>query len=74
MGGLEGCVGVALSLSNVYTRLYTGMVSPLLGCLLLLFSSHLTTLDSQVLLQLHALCLGLTQVSAPLGKLLLQLV
>jgi len=49
------------------------MVSPLQGCLLLLFSSHLITLASQVLLQLQALCLGLKQVSVPPDKLLLQL-
>jgi len=64
-------VGIAKSLSNVYTCLLTGMVSPLQGCLPLLFSNHLITLASQVLLQLQALCPGLTQVSVPPGELLL---
>ncbi len=50
------------------------MVSLLEGCFPLLFSSHLFTLASQVLLQLHALCLCLKQVSVPPEKLLLQLV
>ncbi len=73
-GGWEGRVGVAKSLSAVYTCLLTGTVSPLQGCLLLLFSSHFFTLGTQVLLQLQALYLGLKQVSVRPDKLLLQLV
>ena len=61
-------------MSAVYTCLHTGTVSLLEGCFLLLFSSHLFTLDIQVLLHLQALCLGLKQVSVRPDKLLLQLV
>jgi len=50
------------------------MVSPLQGYSLPLVSSHLITLVSKLLLQLEELFVGSTQVSAPLGKLLLQLV
>ncbi len=50
------------------------MVSPLQGYLLPLVSSHLITLVSKLLLQLEELFVGSMQVSAPLGKLLLQLV
>jgi len=73
-GGGGGHVTIEQGLSAVYTCLHTGMVSPLQGYLLPLVSSHLITLVSKLLLQLEELFVGSMQVSAPLGKLLLQLV
>jgi len=56
-------------LTAVYICLVTGTASLLEGCLLLLFSSQLFTLDPEVFLQLHTLCLCLKQVSVHPDKL-----